>query len=182
MKLFDIIGGSVTIHSDALGIPSFRTIWEQNTDKKHATDILSYIVLQNKWNSPYVISITDSTERSKRLKLQLFKDPDYQLTVDEKIAEDEFIFLQSTPTLKMLENIKLKLDSISKYYKDSLDEELDEKKIKDLLAGIGSVGKVLETIEKLETTVKAEETIIGKKIKGDAKINPFELPNTVVGS
>lgn len=82
----------------------------------------------------------------------------------------------------MLENIKLKLDSISKYYKDSLDEELDEKKIKDLLAGIGSVGKVLETIEKLETTVKAEETIIGKKIKGDAKINPFELPNTVVGS
>lgn len=45
MKLFDIIGGSVTIHSDALGIPSFRTIWEQNTDKKHATDILSYIVL-----------------------------------------------------------------------------------------------------------------------------------------
>ena len=80
----------------------------------------------------------------------------------------------------MLENIRLKLDSISQYYKDSLDEELDEKKIKDLLVGIGSVGKVLETIEKLETTVKSEETVNARKVKGDAKINPFELPKSTV--
>lgn len=180
MKLFDVIGGKVVIHEDALGIPSFRTIWDNDRDKKHATDILSYIVLQNKWNSPYVQSITDDVERSKRLKLQLFKDINYKLTPEEQIAENEFILLQTTPTLKMLENIRLKLDSISRYYRDSLGEELDERKIKDLLAGIGSVGKVLETIEKLETTVKAEETVISKKVKGDAKLNPFELPNSVV--
>lgn len=180
MKLFDILGGKVVIHEDALGIPAFRTVWENNEDKKHATDILSYIILQHKWNSPYVQSITDETERSKRLKLQLFKDPNYQLTLDEKLAEDEFLFLQDTPTLRMLENIKLKLDSISQYYKDSLGEELDEKKIKDLLAGIGNVGKVRETIEKLEVAIKSEETVLNKKVKGDTKINPFELPNTAV--
>ena len=45
MKLFDVLGGKVTIHEEALAIPAFRKIWEADKDKKHATDILSYIVL-----------------------------------------------------------------------------------------------------------------------------------------
>ena len=29
MKLFDILGGNVTIHEDALAIPAFKKIWEK---------------------------------------------------------------------------------------------------------------------------------------------------------
>lgn len=181
MKLFDIIGGKVVIHEDALAIPPFRTLWELDKDKSHATNILSYIVLQNKYNSPYVKTIVDSEARSKRLKNLFFKDENYSLTVEEKIAEDEFIFLQNTATLTMLNNMRLKLDSISTYYKDSLEEELDERKIKDLLAGMTNVGKVIETIEQLEVMVKAEEAVKSKRVKGDAKVNPFELPSIGVG-
>lgn len=181
MKLFDILGGKVIIHENALAIPTFKAIWESDKDKTHATDILSYIVLQNKYNSPYVKTIVDTEVRSKRLKNLFFKDENYELTVEEKIAEDEFIFLQDTATLTMLNNMRLKLDSISKYYKDSLEEELDERKIKDLLAGMTNVGKVIETIEQLEVMVKAEEAVKSKRVKGDAKVNPFELPNAGVG-
>lgn len=70
--------------------------------------------------------------------------------------------------------MRLKLDSISNYYKESLDDTLDEKKIKDLLAGMTSVGKVMESINSLEDMVKSEEVAIGR-VKGDAKINPYEL-------
>lgn len=70
--------------------------------------------------------------------------------------------------------MRLKLDSISKYYKESLDDTLDEKKIKDLLAGMTSVGNVLKSIDTLENMVKAEEVAMGK-VKGDAKVNPYEL-------
>ena len=73
-----------------------------------------------------------------------------------------------------INNMRLKLDSVSKYYKESLDDTLDEKKIKDLLAGMTSVGGVLKSIDSLETMVKAEELAIGK-VKGDAKVNPYEL-------
>lgn len=177
MKLFDILAGQVTIHEDALAIPAFRKVWESNKDKKHATDILSYIVLQNKWNSPYVTSIMDEEERSKRLKQQFFGNPNYTLTIDEKLAEDEFNLLQNTATLQLLNNIRLKLDSISRYYKESLGEELNEKKVKDLLAGMEHADKVLAAIENLEDRVKAEESMKSKKVRGDAKINPFELPN-----
>lgn len=180
MKLFDILAGNVVIHEEALAIPAFRKVWELNKDKKHATDVLSYIVLQNKWNSPYVTSIMNEEERSKRLKQQFFNNSNYSLTVEEKIAEDEFNELQNTATLQLLNNIRLKLNSISQYYKDSLGEELNEKKVKDLLAGMEHADKVLATIENLEDRVKAEESMKTKKVRGDAKINPFELPNTIV--
>lgn len=70
--------------------------------------------------------------------------------------------------------MRLKLDSISNYYKESLDDTLDEKKIKDLLAGMTSVGKVMESINSLEDMVKSEEVSMGR-VKGDAKVNPYEL-------
>lgn len=174
MKLFDIVGGKVVIHPDAIGIPCFRRVWDADKpDKEHATKVISYIVLMNKWDSPYVQSM-DEDSRELKLKKEIFDDENYKLTTEELICEDEYKTLLNTRALQMLNNMRLKLDSVSKYYKESLDDTLDEKKIKDLLAGMTSVGGVLKSIDSLETMVKAEEVAIGK-VKGDAKVNPYEL-------
>lgn len=173
MKLFDIVGGKVVIHSDALGIPCFKRVWDADkADKEHATKVISYIVLKNKWDSPYVQSMDADTIETK-LKLELFND-NYELTEDELACEKQYKTFCYTRTLEMLDNMRLKLDSISRYYKESLDDALDEKKIKDLLAGMTSVGGVLKSIDSLENMVKAEEVAMGK-VKGDAKVNPYEL-------
>ena len=83
MKLFDILGGKVVIHSDALGIPCFKKVWDADKpDKEHATNIISYIVLKNKWDSPYVLS-SDKENIEPRLKKQLLGDANYKLTTDE---------------------------------------------------------------------------------------------------
>lgn len=174
MKLFDIIGGKVVIHSDALGIPCFRRIWESDKpDKEHADRVISYIVLKNKWDSPYVQSM-EAEMIEPKLKKELFNDENYELTENELLAEKQYKAFCYTRTLEMLDNMRLKLDSVSKYYKESLEDLLDEKKIKDLLAGMTSVGNVLKSIDTLETMVKAEEVSLGK-VKGDSKINPYEL-------
>ena len=77
MKLFDIVGGKVVIHSDALGIPCFKKVWDADkADKEHATKVISYIVLKNKWNSPYVLSMDPDSIESK-LKEELFDDVNY---------------------------------------------------------------------------------------------------------
>ena len=81
MKLFDIVGGKVVIHPDALGIPCFRNIWDNNKDKDYVRNIISYIVLKNKYDSPYVQSM-DADEAEKKLKTELFHDPEYKLTAD----------------------------------------------------------------------------------------------------
>ena len=116
----------------------------------------------------------DEDSRELKLKKEIFDDENYKLTTEELICEDEYKTLLNTRALQMLNNMRLKLDSVSKYYKESLDDTLDEKKIKDLLAGMTSVGGVLKSIDSLETMVKAEELAIGK-VKGDAKVNPYEL-------
>ena len=178
MKLFDIIGGKVTIHEEALAIPAFKRIWESdNKDKQHAISAISYIVFKNKWDSPYVLSFTGSDLETK-LKKEFFGDENYKLTEDEELAEKSFIQLQYTRTLQMLDNMRLKLDTFSKYYKDSLDEELDEKKIEKYLSGFGKVKDTYLTLDFLEKAVKAGE-MDTTKVKGDAKINLFELPPNV---
>lgn len=174
MKLADIIGGKVVIHPDMLLIPVFKELWENDEEnKEYATKLISYIVLNNKWDSPYVQSM-DAETRESKLKERFFDNCDYTLTPEEKICEDEYKSFLNTRALQMLNNMRLKLDSISNYYKESLDDTLDEKKIKDLLAGMTSVGKVMESISSLEDMVKSEETSIGR-VKGDAKVNPYEL-------
>ena len=81
MKLFDILGGNVTIHEDALAIPAFKKIWEKDkADKQHAIAVISYIVFKNKWDSPYVLSMTEDI-LEEALKKEFFPEG-YQLTPD----------------------------------------------------------------------------------------------------
>ena len=116
MKLFDIQGGKVIIHSDALGIPCFKRVWDTDKpDKEHATKVISYIVLMNKWDSPYVQSM-DEDSRELKLKKEIFNDENYKLTSEELICEEEYKNLLNTRALQMLNNMRLKLDSVSKYY------------------------------------------------------------------
>lgn len=175
MKLFDILGGKVIIHEDALAIPAFKKVWDKDgKDKEHATKVLSYVVFKNKWDSPYVLSLTP-TLLEPTLKKQFFDNTKYNLSVEEVIAEQEFKLLQNTRTLQMLSAIRSKLDSFTEYYEESLGEELDEKKIEKYLAGFGKVKDAYLTMDFLEKAVKSGELDL-TKVKGDAKVNPFELP------
>jgi len=68
MKLFDINGGKVVIHSDALGLPFFKKLWEADKpDKQQATNVISYIVLMWYFKSPYVLQLEPDI-REKKLK------------------------------------------------------------------------------------------------------------------
>lgn len=175
MNLVDIVGGKVVIHPDLYFIPAFKRLYEHDTseDKVHQELVITYIVLMHKWSSPYKKSM-DAHTREIRLKEQVFEDPNYKLTEEEKVAEQEYIDWQNTRILKMLDAQMNKLDSVTKWYEESLDDCLDEKKIKDLLAGMGSTANTIKSIEALKSMVQAEELTMGK-VKGDAKVNPYEL-------
>lgn len=174
MKLFDINGGKVVIHPDALGLPFFKKLWEADKpDKQQATNVISYIVLMWYFKSPYVLQLEPDI-REKKLKQLYFGDENYKLTVEEKACEDDYKKLIYTRNLRMLDSMRNKVDTISKYYEDSIEEQLDEKKIKDLLAGMEKVKATFQTLDFLEKAVKAEE-VSTTKVRGDAQINPYEL-------
>lgn len=177
IHLFDIVGGEVVAHADLWALPPFTEVYNADKDKAkaHANKVAKFIILCDYWDSPYVKSIGDQQLRESKLKQQIFKDPNYQLTPTEQICRDSYKELINTRNLRMLSAIMNKLDTISNYYEDSLEEELDETKIQKLLAGFEKVKGTIQTIDFLEKAVKAEE-LETSKVRGDSKINPFELP------
>lgn len=175
MKLFDILAGKVIIHNDALGIPAFKRLWDTDkADKELATKYISYIVLKNKYDSPYVQSM-DSDKIGPRLKQELFGDKDKKLPKEVIEAEQAYIAFANTLTLQLLQNARKKLESISRYYSESLTDELDEKKVKDILSGMSSLGNTIKSLDLLESSVRAEE-LSNSKVRGGGELNPFELP------
>ena len=173
MKLFDIVAGKVVVHAEFIAIPPMKRYWESTTDKDHANKVLSFIILCDYWDSPYVKSMNDDI-REEKLKEEIFKNKDYKFTKDEQVCRDEYARLLDTRNLKMLKAMRNKIDTVSSYYEESIGEELDEKRIKDLLAGMEKVKAVFQTVDFLEKAVKAEE-LDNTKIRGNAQLNPYEL-------
>ena len=173
MKLFDIVAGKVVVHAEFIAIPPMKRYWESTTDKDHANKVLSFIILCDYWDSPYVKSMNDDI-REEKLKEEIFKNKDYKFTKDEQICRDEYARLLDTRNLKMLKAMRNKIDTVSSYYEESIGEELDEKRIKDLLAGMEKVKAVFQTVDFLEKAVKAEE-LDNTRVRGNAQLNPYEL-------
>lgn len=175
MKLADIVGGKVTIHADMLAIPCFKRVWDADTaDKANATKYISYIVLKNKHDSPYVRSMRHD-EIEPKLKEEFFKDPEFKLPIDVTIAEDEYVNWQDTLAMKLLRGLRRKLEDEAAYYLNSAGEELDLKKIKDLNDGGTKVAGLLDSVTKLERMVMTEE-MSNVKIRGGGELNPMEIP------
>lgn len=173
MNLADIVGGEVVIHPDMLAIPPFRKVWD-SFDHKLATKYLHYIVLKNKYDSPYV----ESMERDliePTLKKQFFNDENYELPQIVLDAEKEWKARSYSLLEYMLDGLLLKLEGAAKYYHVSKDEELDLDSIKKLTDGAKNMSGVIESIMKLKSQVRAEE-IKNSKVRGGGEINPFELP------
>lgn len=173
MKLFDIVAGKCVIHADFIAIPVIRKFWENAKDKDHANNVLSFIILCDYWDSPYVKSMNDDI-REEKLKEEIFRDKNYKLSSDEQVCRDEYARLLETRNLKMLKAMRNKIDTVSAYYEESIGEELDEKRIKDLLAGMEKVKAVFQTVDFLEKAVKAEE-LDNTRVRGNAQLNPYEL-------
>lgn len=176
MKLFDILAGKVVIHNDALGIPAFKKVWDTDkADKEMATKYITYIVLKNKYDSPYVKSMSPE-DIEPRLKKELFDDANYKLPVEVIEAEQAYINFNETLILGLLKNARLKLDSVSRYYAESLQDELDDKKVQLILAGMEKLGNTIKSLDALESAVRSEE-LVNNRIRGGAEVNPYELLN-----
>lgn len=176
MNLCDIVAGEVVIHPDMLSIPEFYDLWTNDKpDKKRSTKFIRYIVLKNKFDSPYVKTL-DKKDVEPTLKLKFFGDSKYKLPPDVAKAEKAYQAFGNTLSLRLLNASRQKIEQISEYYRTSLEDELNEKKVKDILAGIGELGKTIKALDLLEANVKQEELSNGK-IRGGGEMNTFEIPS-----
>lgn len=176
-KLFDITPDrKVVIHSDTLGIPCFKKLWENKKyTEEQVTNFISYIVFKNKYSSPYVKSVNHDKIESL-LKDKIFNDEKYKLPDEVINAEEEYKMLLNTFSLRLLRGARLKLESVAEFYENSLSEELDDEKVKKILSGMSSLGGTIKSIDTLESSVMNDE-LQSTRIRGGGEANIFELPN-----
>jgi hypothetical protein len=182
MKLFDIQGDKVIIHNESLGIPCFRKVWENEKDKELATSYISYIVFKNKYDSPYVKAYMIE-EREEVLKERFFGNKKFKLPKEVVLCENEYIRLMETTYITLLMNARNRLDSIAKFYKKALEDDVEsmtDDRVKTIVAGIKELGNAAKSLDVLEDNARREESVMTSKIRGGAEINVFEMPKSKI--
>ena len=90
MNLFDLKGLVVTAHPEALLVPEFKTIWEDDDseDKAQALRELSFVYFMSDYKSPYVLSLTPD-RLAPVISKDFMKNEDYKPTPQVLAAIDK---------------------------------------------------------------------------------------------
>jgi len=172
-KLFDIVGGKVVIHTDTLGIPCFKAIWEQYEDKEYANKVISYIAFKHHPDSPYVVSMNEEY-REKKLVSEYFTE-DWEPTREILYAESMYLEFQDTLLLQLLTASRSAVGAISGYLKSVLASSLDMRMVKEAMTALGQLDKVVRSMASLEKQVRKEEVEVSR-VQGGSEISAYEIP------
>jgi hypothetical protein len=119
-------------------------------------------------------------ERERILKRDVLGKEDY--VVDEKLqkAIDTFTKLKETTSSRLLKSAKIAADKLADYFENKVNfDELDVNgkpmySARDLASNLGAVGKIIESLKKLEDQVIKEQAD-GGLARGGLEIGDFEL-------
>jgi hypothetical protein len=152
MNIFNLKNNKVIIDPDKLIIPEFKSIWERDKskDKENAFKELTYVYMLVDFKSPYQAYPEDI--REIKIKEDLFKDKNWKPDDLIKSACKKYYELIETPTLRMLNSARIAVEKLSNYFKVSNPND------KSYTANLEKLGKIIESLDKLEEKVKKEQT------------------------
>lgn len=148
--MFKLQNNIVTIAPEELAVPEMRAIWDRDKskDKGLAYKELSYIYFLCNFKSPY--QSYPENKREQQVIHDFIRDDSWH--PDEKItlAIEKYNEMQETPSMRLLRSARKTVDEISRDL-----QEMDDKSKTYTLANLG---KIIESIDKLEEKVKKEIT------------------------
>ena len=184
MRAYDIEGGQVVFQPEFLAVPAFKKIWDRDKSKnKHrAYKELSYVVFlgDNTILNPY--GNLDELFKGELLKKDILENSDYKIDDTLQKAIDKFSEIKETTSSRLLKAAKVAASKLSQYFEEKVnfdDVDINGKPVysaRDLASNLGSVGKIVESLKKLEDQVLKEQ-LEGGTARGNVTINPFELPS-----
>jgi|AntAceMinimDraft_18_1070375.scaffolds.fasta_scaffold43230_2 hypothetical protein len=183
IKILDIKEGKIDLHPEVFLIPQLKELWtrDRTSTKKKGLAELAYVVFKNNPNkekNPYLSYPIDT--RIGILIKDLFKDEKWKPDGKVTEAEIKYIEFMNTQSLRLLNSSRKATDKLAEYF-ESIDFTLKDHEGKplhsarDLTANLEKVGRIVESLSKLEEVVIKEQT---KKTsaRGNRDLGPRELP------
>ena len=87
--MFDIKGNKISLSTEDLAIPPFKTYYNNAEDKSKALKEIEFIIWRYKWNTPY--EAYPENERSCRVAKDVFNDEKYTPSAEVLELADRFI-------------------------------------------------------------------------------------------
>ncbi len=178
MSIFVLKDGRVQVDPVNLTIPEFREIYDRDLtkDKVTAFNELCYCYHMADYKSVY--NNYDDGEKHTKILADYFKGGSFgpdQLILD---AIEKYRSLQETPSMRLLKAARKALNKIIEYFNTVDLSERDGKgaivnRIGDLTKSASDIGKIVESIDKLEEKIKKEQ-LRETKIRGQAEISDYE--------
>ena len=177
MNLFSLKKNEVIVEPQTLLIKEFKDIYnaDKSKDKSLATKELAYVYFITDWSSVYMNF--QEEERHEAIKEDLQLDPTWEPNHLVKLAIKKYDDLQQTPTMKYAKSIRKSFWDMVSYF-DKIDyNERDARKqpvykIQDVTKAMADAGKLMDSINKIEDTVKREQS--EGRTKGGHDIGLFE--------
>lgn len=177
MSIFSLRNGKIQIETENLIIPEFKIIYDRDKDKDKeiALKELAFVYFMADYKSIY--NNLDEEAKIIQIKKDYF-NADWKPDVVLIVAIEKYKLLQETPTMKLLQDARKALDKIRAYYRTVDLEEKDNRgnnvhKITELSNSVANIGKIAESLDKLEEKIKKEQ-LKDTKIRGQADINDYE--------
>lgn len=175
MSIFTIKkDNKIDIAVENLIIPEFREIYDRDKskDKSKAFNELAYVYHMADYKSIY--QNFSEVERSSKIMKDFFKESLWRPDIEVNNAILKYQELQETPSMKLWKAAKKAFSKVEDYYNKVDINERDSRgnivnKITDLSSSIGNLGKMIESLNKLEDQIK-KESAKESKVRGGADI------------
>jgi hypothetical protein len=178
MGLFNIKNDQIILDPDSLAIPVFKTIWDNDKTKgkARATQVISYIYYMSDFKSPY--SIYPEKKRKEILKEEFIKDKEWKEGINVDKAIQTYRGFQETHTMRLMRAARAAADQLSIYFEDVDFKEKDDQgrpvyTAKDVATSLEKVGKIVESLDKLEEKIK-KEIKSESRVRGGGDIGIYE--------
>lgn len=183
MDIFSFEDGKLALNKEnILLVKEFSDLWETTRNRiegdksgyarNRAFREFTYMYLVYDWDSPY----KNQSEQERHLSAI----EDSQMT-DKFLKDEKFIAackkyqdMQDTPQVRMLKAVYKSCEELTLFYTtaDLQERDMDGKHIlshKQLIDSIGNMGKLIESLERLEEVVRKQKEANAPKYRGDVE-------------
>jgi hypothetical protein len=153
MDLFSLVNNKVETTPECKLIQEFSTLSEKE---------LGYVYFMEDYKSPYNAYPVEERETIIKEDLGLKEISNKMLLAQKKYSD-----LQETTSMRLLKSARLAITKLSDFF------EREGPKSRNYVTNLGNIGKLIESLDRLESKVKKEVSIEGRS-KGGRSINKFE--------
>ncbi len=160
MNLFSLVDNKVIATPEAYLISEFAVLLK---DKKKGIIDMAYVYFTQDYKSPY--SAYQEEERGKKVAEDISMT--WEASKEVKEACIKYTELQDTTSMRLLKSARSAIAKLSTFFENGGPKD------RNYVKNLESLGKLIESVDRLEQKVQKEVSVEGKS-KAGRSINIFE--------